>query len=105
MAKIFVRKFKKLRLPINYVKASRARRAQARLQYIVEQEGLCYFCEADIEEKPPKSIQDKYPLTKSDYPKHFFTHPIHLHHCHDTDMTIGSTHAYCNAVLWEYYGE
>jgi len=104
MVKITIRKFKKLKLPINYVKASRARRAQARLQYIVEQEGLCYYCESDIEEKPPQWVRNK-PLTRGNYPKHFFTHPIHLHHSHETDFTIGATHAYCNAVLFEYHGE
>ena len=32
-------------------------------------------------------------------------HPIHLHHDHDTDLTIGAVHAYCNAILWEYHNE
>ncbi|AGI61771.1 hypothetical protein VCO139_0016 [Vibrio phage VCO139] len=39
------------------------------------------------------------------FPKNMFQYPIHLHHDHNTGMTIGAVHARCNAVLWEYYGE
>ena len=39
------------------------------------------------------------------FPKNFFDHPIHLHHDHETGMTIGAVHAQCNAVLWQYHGE
>jgi hypothetical protein len=30
--------------------------------------------------------------------------PIHLQHDHDTGLTEGAVHAYCNAVLWQYEG-
>jgi len=30
---------------------------------------------------------------------------MHLHHNHETDMTEGAVHAYCNAVLWQYEGK
>ena len=39
------------------------------------------------------------------FPESFFKYPVHLHHSHDTGKTIGAVHAYCNAVLWEYYGQ
>ena len=35
----------------------------------------------------------------------FFKWPVHLHHCHDTGMTTGAVHCYCNAVLWQYPGK
>ena len=41
---------------------------------------------------------------KTIFPENFFDHSIHLHHDHDTGMTIGAVHAHCNAVLWEYEG-
>lgn len=39
------------------------------------------------------------------FPPNFFKHPVHLHHDHQTGMTIGAVHNHCNAVLWQYYGE
>jgi hypothetical protein len=35
----------------------------------------------------------------------FLKYPIHLHHDHNTGMTIGAVHARCNAILWQYHGE
>ncbi len=90
-------------LPINYSKAHWAVRKQAREQYIHEQEGDCYHCKSSLNLAPPKEITDK-PIDKSLFPKQFFKWPIHLHHCHDTGMTIGAVHNYCNAVLWQHHG-
>jgi hypothetical protein len=39
------------------------------------------------------------------FPKNFLKWPVHLHHSHDTGMTIGAVHSYCNAVLWQYHNE
>lgn len=88
-------------LPINYTESHWSIRKQARLQYIREQDNKCHFCKCDIHEEPKweKSIN------KSLFPIYFFDHPIHLHHCHETEMTIGAVHAYCNAVLWQYHNE
>ena len=36
------------------------------------------------------------------FPKFFLVHPIHLQHNHETNMTEGAVHAYCNAVMWQY---
>lgn len=38
------------------------------------------------------------------FPKGFFNHPVHLQHCHKTDMTEGAVHAQCNAIMWQYEG-
>lgn len=38
------------------------------------------------------------------FPKGFFDHPVHLHHNHDTGLTIGAIHCYCNAISWQYHG-
>jgi hypothetical protein len=39
------------------------------------------------------------------FPDGFLRYPIHLHHNHETGMTIGAVHSRCNAVLWQYEGE
>ena len=38
------------------------------------------------------------------FPPFFLRFPIHLQHNHDTNMTEGAVHAYCNAVMWQYEG-
>ena len=38
------------------------------------------------------------------FPAFFLSHPIHLQHNHETNMTEGAVHARCNAVLWQYEG-
>lgn len=44
-------------------------------------------------------------LQRKIFPKGFFDRPVHLHHSHDTGLTIGAVHAVCNAVLWIYHRE
>ena len=94
---------KKFKLPINYEKLSRAKRAAVREQYIDDQKGDCYWCKEPLTDDPPKEITDK-PITWSKFPKNFLEHPVHLQHDHMTGLTEGAVHAYCNAVLWEYHG-
>lgn len=88
-------------LPQKYSKLSFSQRREVREQYIKEQEGLCYFCKKSLKSSP---VHDKE-IDWSLFPKGFLRSPIHLHHCHDTDNTIGAVHNFCNAVLWQYYGE
>ena len=93
-----------MNLPINYNDANWKKRKQARLQYIQEQEGMCYHCKCNLQKDPPASVT-KYKLNLSLFPDGFLDNPIHLHHDHNTGMTIGAVHAYCNGVLWQYHGE
>lgn len=94
---------KVLSLPINYEEANWQVRRQAREQYEVEQNGLCMHCKVSLDAEPPESITDKV-IDWSVFPLHFLKHPIHLQHKHDTGMTEGAVHAYCNAVMWQYHG-
>lgn len=94
----------RMKLPINYVKANRWIRKEAREQYVKDQDGKCYHCKYLLNIKAP-SIITNIPLTIHLFPKDFFNWPIHLHHNHNTGMTIGAVHNYCNAILWEYHQE
>lgn len=96
--------YTKIRLPIKYSETRPFRRKLVREEYVRRQKGKCYYCKAPLSEKPAAKVLAK-PLDKSCIPKNFFDYPVHLHHCHITDDTIGAVHAYCNAVLWQYYGE
>lgn len=91
-------------LPIDYNGATPAVRIMARNQYVNEQEGKCYYCKAKLNQEPASEVANK-PVDKGLFPPNFFKWPVHLHHNHETGLTIGAVHCYCNAVLWEYEGE
>jgi hypothetical protein len=91
-------------LPVNYRALLPHERRAVREKYVELQGGKCYFCQNDLSGPPTHKV--KYTkVTTELYPEGFFDHPVHLHHDHNTDKTVGAVHARCNAVLWEYYGE
>jgi len=94
---------KQFELPVKYSKLSTASRRLVRNQYVREQQGLCYWCNHSLECDPPSYITSRH-INWSLFPPHFLRHPIHLQHCHATDLTEGAVHAYCNAVMWQYHG-
>jgi len=90
-------------LPANYDELSWKERREVREEYIKLQNGKCFFCKESIYGEPSDEIIDMF-IRKNLFPKNFFNYPIHLHHNHDTGMTIGAVHSKCNAVMWQYYG-
>lgn len=93
-----------LTIPANYNLLTQPERRKVREKYNKLQDWKCCHCGTDLQDEPAKHIMAKSINLKL-FPKGFLTHPIHLHHNHDTGMTIGSVHARCNAVLWQYHGE
>lgn len=91
-------------LPVNYNKLHFTERRRIREEYIRIQEGKCQHCKEPLTGKPSKEVLNKR-IKWSLFPEGFFKWPVHLHHCHNTGMTIGAVHNKCNAVLWQYYGE
>jgi len=96
-------KIKQMKLPTDYTKLTQPQRREVRIQYIKEQNNLCMYCGETLDEVAPKKITDK-PINWRLFPEGFLQHPIHLQHCHKTNMTEGAVHSYCNAVLWQYEG-
>lgn len=93
-----------MKLPVKYSEILPNEKWIIREAYIEKQSGKCYFCGGSLGDGPPQNVL-KNRIHKHLYPKGFFNNPIHLHHSHESDLTIGAVHAYCNAILWEYYGE
>lgn len=91
-----------MELPTRYSKLSFAERREVREEYIRRQNHNCWYCNQPIRKPPPEEVTNK-PINWKLFPKGFLNHPIHLQHNHDTDMTEGAVHAYCNAVLWQYH--
>lgn len=90
-------------LPVDYTKLTQPERREVRLQYIKEQNNLCMYCGETLNMPAPDRITNK-PINLNLFPEGFLNNPIHLQHDHNTNMTEGAVHAYCNAVLWEYEG-
>jgi len=90
--------------PVDYTLLTRAERRKVRQQYITEQHGNCHYCFQPLNDEPPERITNQ-PIKWAYFPKGFLNYPIHLQHNHDTGMTEGAVHAYCNAVMWQYEGK
>jgi len=90
-------------LPVNYHSLEWWERREVRKQYIKEQNGNCAYCNQPLSSKPPKEITDR-PINWELFPSNFLKYPIHLQHNHETGMTEGAVHSYCNAVMWQYEG-
>lgn len=90
-------------LPVDYDSLNTAERRHVRELYIKKQEGNCYYCEEFLGVAPPERITD-LSVDWTLFPPFFLKHPVHLQHNHDTGMTEGAVHAYCNAVMWQYEG-
>lgn len=92
-----------MKLPIDYANEHWTIRRKAREAYIKLQGGKCYWCDHPLDDKPPASVTN-HQINWELFPEGFLNNPIHLQHCHKTGMSEGAVHAYCNAVMWQYYG-
>jgi len=92
-----------MKLPVKYTLLSPGKRRIAREQYVRQQGGKCCFCGALLSGPPSSEVRHKK-LDLSLFPPGFLKYPVHLHHSHATDLTIGAIHSHCNGVLWQYYG-
>ena len=93
-----------LKLPVNYDETPIYERRLVREEYVRLQGGNCSHCLAPLDAQPAPSVLEKRVNTKL-FPPNFFKWPVHLHHDHESGMTIGAVHNTCNAVLWQYHGQ
>ena len=92
-----------LSLPAKYSELTPTQRRKVREKYVENQGGKCYWCHSSLFHPAPDFITEKR-IHWDLFPPNFLKYPIHLQHDHDTDLTEGAVHAYCNAVMWQYYG-
>lgn len=59
------------------------------------------YCNEKLDKDPLGRII-QFKIDWSLFPVGFLSYPVHLQHCHKTDMTEGAVHAMCNAVMWVY---
>jgi hypothetical protein len=89
---------------MNYENLDFWERRMVRQEYQRLQEGKCAHCKNPLDSKPTNEMLE-LEIDLSLFPKNFMDWPIHLHHDHNTGMTIGAVHCHCNAVLWQYHGK
>ena len=87
--------------PVDYTKLDGLGRGKMREKYLISQNRKCFYCGESLDKEAPKRITDK-PINWSLFPENFLKYPIHLQHNHETNMTEGVVHNYCNAVMWQY---
>lgn len=93
-------------LPVKYSKLSPTQKRMVREEYTRQQGGKCYYCKESLTSKPSNKILSDWIYWKM-FPggeEGFLKYPVHLHHCHDTDDTLGAVHAFCNAHSFQYLG-
>lgn len=93
-----------IELPVVYDEIPSRERYIIRSMYIQEQNWNCYYCKKSLLKPAAKWVLQRK-ISPKIFPKNFFDSKIHLHHSHDTGMTLGAVHSYCNAVLWELEGK
>jgi len=93
-----------MKLPVNYDKTHYSKRKLVREEYVRLQAGVCCHCLRPLDGLPANAVTEMK-VDKTLFPPNMFKNPVHLHHSHETGLTIGAIHAYCNAVLWQFYGE
>ena len=90
-----------MKLPIDYTKLHWTDKKKVIEQYIEEQNGKCFYCKESLTKEAPKRIKQKE-INWDLFPLNFLKYPVHLQHNHDTGMTEGAVHNYCNAYMWQY---
>lgn len=90
-------------LPALYDKLTSIERGAVRQQYSRLQNWSCFFCGTSLWHDAPQELRD-LPIDWDLFPEQFLKYPVHLQHDHNTGLTEGSVHAYCNAFMWQYFG-
>lgn len=95
-----------MKLPVDYDDLTYPERRDVREEYIRIQNEKCWHCGTSLYWQPHEGIRNE-PIDWALFPggKFFLENPIHLHHSHETGMTEGAVHAFCNAYLWQYEGQ
>ena len=92
-----------MKLPAMYASLSWKEKKAVREEYVKLQNGKCMLCLQDLTNSQSNSVLS-LKINWKLFPPNFLKYPVHLQHCHNTGLTEGAVHAYCNAVLWQYHG-
>lgn len=92
-----------MKLPVKYDDLKPLQKKEVRDEYIILQGGMCFYCKEPMYRKAPQHIRETK-INWDLFPPNFLVFPIHLQHDHNTGLTEGAVHNFCNAVMWQYEG-
>ena len=76
-------------------------------EYVEHFRGRCLYCHLKLDGKPSRIVRDSADEIEWDNlpggKEGFLKNPVHLHHDHETGLTLAPIHALCNAHSWEFY--
>ena len=93
--------------PQRYCDLNSNQRRKLRDEYVEYFGGRCLYCDGHLDDEPHEFVRqsadeiewDNLPESKEG----FLKNPVHLHHDHETGLTLGPIHALCNAHSWHFY--
>ena len=87
-----------LELPTKYSSLSGERLSAVKEAYICLQRERCWLCGNNLYELSKYLVDNPklMPLCGNELAERY---PLHLHHDHDTGLTLGVTHAECNIII------
>lgn len=91
-------------IPVVYSSLTASQKKIVREKYGTIQQNRCWYCGNELSGDPTEVVM-ALKINRKLFPFGFFKNPVHLHHDHDTGLTIGAVHSRCNAMLWQYHGE
>jgi hypothetical protein len=92
--------------PQKYDDLNSEEKRKLREQYIEWFNGRCLYCEEMLEDEPHKFVRQSADDIEWDDlhggKEGFLSNPVHLHHDHETGLTLAPLHALCNAHSWHF---
>jgi hypothetical protein len=92
----------RVNLPAVYKDLSVIQRRTVRREYMRLQHWSCMFCGHSLFSDAPQELKD-LPIDWDLFPPGFLDYDTHLQHNHQTGLTEGAVHSFCNAFMWNYY--
>ena len=93
--------------PQRYHDLNTNQRHKLRDEYVEHVRGRCLYCSLKLDGKPSRIVRDSADeIEWDDLPggkEGFLKNPVHLHHDHETGLTLAAIHALCNAHSWHFY--
>lgn len=93
--------------PQRYSDLNANQRSKLRDEYVVYFKGRCLYCDGQLDDEPHEFVRESADEIEWDHlpgsKDGFLKSPVHLHHDHETGLTLGPVHALCNAHSWHFY--
>ncbi len=95
------------KFPQRYRDLNSNQRRKLRDEYIEYFNGRCMYCDELLDDEPHEFVRQSADQIDWDDlaggKEGFLKNPVHLHHDHQTGLTLAAIHAMCNAHSWHFH--